>query len=208
MANSRQQFDEYSLRIVQRYDSEYAAEFLSKRMTLTLEWELAFSGCNGKTPNRHVAGMSEGMLPPLEQLFPVNTFKLGFTTFSHSGSPASTTNELKIISVPLADLPLGIHRITHSLTHDVVCPPPSLCPSSNDPRLAWEAKYPKGSCSPNTEIPGGMGFYFGGPKEFAALLEQGASEAIFSYRVMFEKNWNWVKGGKLPGMCACLRSVS
>jgi hypothetical protein len=53
-----------------------------------------------------------------------------------------------------------------------------------------------------------MGFYFGGPKEIVALLEQGATEAAFGYRVMFEKGWDWVKGGKLPGMCASLRSGS
>lgn len=87
-----------------------------------------------------------------------------------------------------------------SLTQEVVCPPPSLHPSSDDPQLAWEARYPKGSCSPTTEIPGGLGFYLGGPKEILSLLDQGAKEAVFGYRVMFEKGWEWVKGGKLPGM--------
>jgi len=141
------------------------------------------------------------ILPPLAQLFPISSSKLAFTTFSHSESTASIT-ELNIISVPLADSHLGIHRITRSLTHEVVRPPPSLHPSSNDPQLSWEAKYPKGSCSPNTEIPGGMGFYLGGPKEIEASLEQSATEAVFGYRVMFEDGWDWVKGGKLPGICA------
>ncbi|KAG0694767.1 polysaccharide lyase family 14 protein [Suillus ampliporus] len=137
------------------------------------------------------------MSSPLAQLLPISTFKLGFTTFSLS--PASLA-ELNVISVPLADSSLGVHKITRSLTHEVVRPPPSIHPSSNDPRLAWESKYPKGSCSPKTDIPGGLGFYFGGPKEFAASLQEGAKEAVFGYRVMFEKGWEWVKGGKLPGM--------
>src|SRR5258708_3272879 len=89
------------------------------------------------------------MLPPLAHLFPISTFKPGFTTFSPS--PASIA-ELNVISVSLADSALGIHKITRSLTHEVVCPPLSLHPSSNDPQFAWEAKYPRGSCSPKTEI--------------------------------------------------------
>ena len=156
------------------------------------------------------AGMSQAtlvVLPPMAQLLPVSNFKLGFTTFSHSGSSASIT-ELNILSVPLADSALGIHKITRSLTHEIVRPPPPLHPSPDDPKLAWEARYPAGSCSPKSKIPGGMGFYFGGPKEIVALLEQGATEATFGYRVMFEKGWDWVKGGKLPGMCASLRSGS
>jgi hypothetical protein len=51
-----------------------------------------------------------------------------------------------------------------------------------------------------------LGFYLAGPKEIASLLDQGAKEAVFGYRVMFEKGWEWVKGGKLPGMCAYTRS--
>jgi hypothetical protein len=135
------------------------------------------------------------MFSPLSHIFPISSFQLGFTTFS-------PIVELDIISVPLADSPLGVHKITRSLTHEVVRPPPSLYPSSDDPQFAWEAKYPKGSCSPTTEIPGGLGFYLGGPKEIVSLLDQGAKEAAFGYRIMFEKGWDWVKGGKLPGICA------
>ncbi|KAG1819444.1 polysaccharide lyase family 14 protein [Suillus variegatus] len=136
------------------------------------------------------------MLSPWSQLFPISSFHLGFTTFSPS--PASIDGH-HVISVRLADSPLGIHKITRSLTHEVVCPPPSLHSSSDDPQLAWQARYPKGSCSPKTEIPGGFGFYLGGPKEIVSLLE-GAKEVVFGYRVMFEKGWEWVKGGKLPGI--------
>lgn len=143
------------------------------------------------------------MLSPWLQLFPISNFQLGFTTLSPS--PASIAKP-DVILVPLADSPLGVHKIMRSLTHEVVCPPPSLHPSSDDPQLAWEAKYPKGSCSPKTKIPGGLGFYLGGPKEIVSLLDQSAKEAVFGYRVMFEKGWEWVKGGKLPGMCAHPRS--
>ena len=69
------------------------------------------------------------------------------------------------------------------------------------PKTAWEAFYAKGSISPKTEKPGGMGFYLSGPPDFAKVLDKGATEAMFSYRVMFQHDWEWVKGGKLPGTC-------
>jgi predicted Zn-dependent protease with MMP-like domain len=29
----------------------------------------------------------------------------------------------------------------------------------------------------------------------------GVPEAIFSYRMMLQDEWEWVKGGKIPGVC-------
>jgi hypothetical protein len=66
--------------------------------------------------------------------------------------------------------------------------------------VAWEAFYPEGSINPSATIPGGFTFYLKGPLDFAKRLES-ATEALFSYRVMFEEEWEWVKGGKLPGLC-------
>lgn len=43
-----------------------------------------------------------------------------------------------------------------------------------------------------------------GPKAFEQTIErQEAIEVICGYEVMFEKGFQWVKGGKLPGICAC-----
>ncbi|KAF9222314.1 polysaccharide lyase family 14 protein [Gyrodon lividus] len=130
-----------------------------------------------------------------DALFPIQSFKLGFTT-------CSTAPALPHLSiVPLDDATLGIHKNTGKLKHDVVRPPPPIRPSLHpQPERAWEARYFRGSCSPKTEIPGGLGFYLAGPKDIAKALEGGAKEVIFSYRMMLEKDWEWVKGGKLPGM--------
>ena len=54
--------------------------------------------------------------------------------------------------------------------------------------------------NPSGSIPGGFGPYLSGPTAFAKRLET-AKEAIFSYRLMLQKDWEWVKGGKLPGIC-------
>ncbi|KAH7883456.1 polysaccharide lyase family 14 protein [Phlebopus sp. FC_14] len=132
---------------------------------------------------------------PDPALFPIPDFKLGFTT-------CVTAPALPHLStVPLNDSVLGIHKNTGTLKHDVVFPPPPIRPSPHpEPQQAWEARYPRGSCSPKTEIPGGLGFYLAGPTDISKALEGGAQEAVFSYRMMLDKEWEWVKGGKLPGM--------
>ncbi|KAI5987349.1 polysaccharide lyase family 14 protein [Pisolithus orientalis] len=129
-----------------------------------------------------------------DTLFPIQDFVLGFTTCP--SAPALPN----LMNATLSDSALGIHKNTGKLTHNVVCPPPPIRPSSHpEPQLAWEARYPKGSCSPKTPLPGGLGFYLAGPKTFSNALERGAGEAVFSYRMMLQKDWEWVKGGKLPG---------
>lgn len=130
-----------------------------------------------------------------DPLFPLQDFALGFTTCTS----APALPNLKTVSLS-PDAALCVHKNTKDLTHNIVHPPDPIRPSTHpEPRLAWEACYPKGSCSPKTEIPGGLRFYLNGPKEFSSALEKGAQEAVFSYRVMFAKDWEWVKGGKLPG---------
>ncbi|KAJ7213984.1 hypothetical protein GGX14DRAFT_444723 [Mycena pura] len=76
------------------------------------------------------------------------------------------------------------------------------------PPRAWEVFYQKGSINPRSQptapIPGGFGFYLAGPTPFrvAAKLSSGtgAVHVVLSYRVMLQEGWEWVKGGKLPGI--------
>lgn len=53
--------------------------------------------------------------------------------------------------------------------------------------------YPKNSCSPSSAINGGFQFY-ASPAVFPS------KKVKFQYKVMFPKKFNWVKGGKLPGI--------
>lgn len=56
-----------------------------------------------------------------------------------------------------------------------------------------KATYPEGSYIPSSPFSGGFQFY-AQPKVFP-------SQSIrFSYKVMFPSGFNWVKGGKLPGL--------
>ena len=129
-------------------------------------------------------------------LIPIEDFQSGFTT-------CSALRLDKVIYVPLNDNELGVHKISSRTSHKLVTPPPinpdlSGLPS---PTLAWEAFYPKGSINPSAPIPGGFGLYLSGPTSFAECLNDGAQEVVLSYRMMLEDGWEWVKGGKLPGIC-------
>ena len=103
--------------------------------------------------------------------------------------------------LPLDDRELQVHKVTASTSHPLVSPPANGAGSSGQ-NAAWEAFYPKGSINPQNPIPGGFGFYLSGPPEFQASLAT-ANEVLFSYSVMFDEEWDFVKGGKLPGICKC-----
>lgn len=114
-----------------------------------------------------------------------------WTTCTQIGRP-----EVEIL--PLGDHELHAHRASPSPAHPVVTPPRGSGPGA--PSVAWEASYPEKSIDPKSSKPGGFGFYLSGPPEFYAGLRT-AKEALISYSVMFEKEWDFVKGGKLPGIC-------
>ncbi|KAG6901269.1 hypothetical protein C0995_014358 [Termitomyces sp. Mi166 len=138
-------------------------------------------------------------------LLPVDKFKQAFTTSDYYKHYPSIQN------VPLNDEALGVHKVSSRTTHKLVTPPPSLHESTHGhgaPEIAWEAFYPKGSINPASESPGGFGFHLSGPKEFAVALAHGATEAVFGYRMMLQPDWEWVKGGKLPGVFGGIGDLS
>ncbi|EIN10588.1 hypothetical protein PUNSTDRAFT_64709 [Punctularia strigosozonata HHB-11173 SS5] len=120
-------------------------------------------------------------------LFPINTERItcGFTTHT-ADLPAA----VKVVN--LSDQDLGVHKVTSRTPHNIVYVPRKAVP-------AYEAFYPEGSVNPAGPVPGGFGFYVAGPTSFATELAH-AKEAVLSYSVMFEKEWRWAKGGKLPGI--------
>ncbi|KAF7348203.1 Polysaccharide lyase family 14 protein [Mycena sanguinolenta] len=128
-------------------------------------------------------------------LIPVDTFQSGFTACTSLTLP-------NVDPVALKDEELGIHRISSRTNHTLVVPPPAEGSDADwpEPPLAWEAFYPKGSINPTAPIPGGFGFYLSGPPNFSSRLESGATHAILSYRMMLQSDWEWVKGGKFPGI--------
>lgn len=107
----------------------------------------------------------------------------------------------------LDDRKLQVHKVTSSTSHHLVSPPSGVGSTVPNPNVAWEAFYPKGSINPQGPVPGGFGFYLAGPLGFQAGLKT-ANEVLFSYSVMLDKEWDFVKGGKLPGICECGAIIS
>jgi hypothetical protein len=118
----------------------------------------------------------------------------------HAWTTCSKVDDPVVEKFLLDDHTLGAHKVASSTSHHLVFPPSGVGPAA--PSAAWEAFYPKGSINPKNSIPGGFGFYLSGPPEFRAGLKT-AKEVLFSYSVMFDKEWDFVKGGKLPGICEC-----
>ncbi|KDR72249.1 hypothetical protein GALMADRAFT_229073 [Galerina marginata CBS 339.88] len=134
--------------------------------------------------------MEEKKVLDISHLIPKSDFTSGFTT-------CELIEHARLELVLLDDGQLGVHKVSSGTTHRILNPPTPL--SSVAPKVAWEALYPKGSVNPTGEIPGGFGFYMSGPSAFRKQLET-ASEVIYSYRLMLQDGWEWVKGGKLPGV--------
>lgn len=143
-----------------------------------------------KMPNNPT--VSDSFFPPLDD--------------DHTYEDAWTTSAfLDLPSVQFMDISdndaLGVHRVNRQLTHCVVSLPSPPNGDSRE-RKAWEAFYPKGSANPRGEIPGGFGFYMHGPEAFAKrLASEDVVEMAIGYSVLFPRDWEWVKGGKLPGIC-------
>lgn len=135
----------------------------------------------------------EDVFIPMDNfLFPNNhSYKLAWTT-----SPLVSLSEVEFVD--LSDEALGVHRIDRRRPQIEVVPAPHS--PAGALHRAWLSSYPKGSINPNGDIPGGVGFYLSGPNRFRERLVD-AKEVIFGYSVLFESDWEWVKGGKLPGIC-------
>ncbi|TFK22696.1 alginate lyase [Coprinopsis marcescibilis] len=74
---------------------------------------------------------------------------------------------------------------------------PIIFTNAPDGKLALKMHYPKGSYKPSAEIPGGISFYSHGPSSFDFTR---AKETTFGYSIYFPSGFEWVKGGKLPGL--------
>ncbi|KAF8060659.1 polysaccharide lyase family 14 protein [Lyophyllum atratum] len=64
-------------------------------------------------------------------------------------------------------------------------------------KTTLKAHYPKGSYKPSASPQGGISFYAPGPSSVDLSV---AKEATFGYSVMFPAGFEFVKGGKLPGI--------
>ncbi|CDO71910.1 Polysaccharide Lyase Family 14 protein [Trametes cinnabarina] len=92
-------------------------------------------------------------------------------------------------SSPLSDATFRPHNQITALSHAYVKAP--------DGRLSMKAHFPAGSYTFTHTPPGGVSFYAPGP---ASVDLSTAKEATLGYTVYFPSGFDFVKGGKLPGL--------
>ncbi|KAJ3487085.1 hypothetical protein NLI96_g3771 [Meripilus lineatus] len=92
-------------------------------------------------------------------------------------------------ALPLADSTFRPIKVIKALSHDYVAAP--------DGRLSMRAIYPNGSYTFSHTPQGGFSFYAPGP---ANVVLTTAKEATFSYTAYFPSGFDFVKGGKVPGL--------
>ena len=114
----------------------------------------------------------------LEQLLPI------------ANSVASWTTSPSAEALPLNDATFRPTKEIKSLSHNYVNAP--------DGKKSMQAHYPKGSFTFGNKPQGGFSFYAPGPQNVDLST---AKEATFGYSVFFPENFDFVKGGKLPGIC-------
>ncbi|KAL4254391.1 Alginate lyase [Abortiporus biennis] len=113
-------------------------------------------------------------------LFPVSPQQLYWTT--------STTVSGATVS-PLSDATFRPHNQISALKHPYVNAP--------DGRLSMQAHYPAGSYNFQNSPQGGFSFYAPGPSNVDLTT---AKEVTFGYTAFFPSGFNFVKGGKVPGL--------
>lgn len=101
-----------------------------------------------------------------------------------------TTSTTLSGALPLADSTFRPHNQISALTHSYVDAP--------DGRLSMQAIYPEGSYTFSHDPQGGFSFYAPGP---ASVDLTTAKEATFGYTAYFPSGFDFVKGGKVPGLC-------
>lgn len=133
----------------------------------------------------------------LAELFPVPV-KYGWTTSQPSNQDktiiAKQRKDLsKVHTERLDDGHLGVHHVSIGTTHKRF--------QLADGTRVWEAFYVNGSYTPSGPVRGGFGLYLGGPKGKWKQFVDLHSQITMSYAVYFEEGFDFVKGGKLPGLC-------
>ena len=94
-------------------------------------------------------------------------------------------------SLPLSDDTFRPFKLIKALTHNYTTAPDGV--------LSMQAHYPAGSFTFGNSPQGGFSFYAPGPENVNLTT---AKEATFGYSVYFPAGFQFVKGGKLPGLCA------
>ncbi|PIL33037.1 hypothetical protein GSI_04486 [Ganoderma sinense ZZ0214-1] len=109
--------------------------------------------------------------------------------FPISNSPSWSVSKQVSNALPFTDATLNITKLINGFTHKIVKAPDGV--------TSIESSYPKGSFNPSHTPKGGISFYAAGPKKVDLTTAQ---EVTLSYSVFFPDGFDFVKGGKLPGL--------
>ncbi|KAA1477666.1 hypothetical protein DENSPDRAFT_844847 [Dentipellis sp. KUC8613] len=107
------------------------------------------------------------------------------------GSSSWTTASDLSGAIPLSDATFRPTKLIKSLSHTYMQSP------GPDSKLSMQAKYPEGSWTYDHDPAGGLSFYAPGPEDVDLST---AKEVTFGYAIMFENDFEWKKGGKIPGL--------
>jgi len=106
-----------------------------------------------------------------------------------------TTSEFFRKALPIDDETFRSVKILENTTRRVLEAPDGV--------VSLEGFYPNGSYTFTHDPRGGFSFYAPGPEDVDLTT---AKEATFAYTVLFPEGYEWVKGGKLPGLCTYMHS--
>ena len=129
-------------------------------------------------------GSNNASAPSSKTLFPVSS--------NDSWSVSSQVQH----ALPFDDATLRPTKEAHDFSHPYVNAPDGV--------YSIKAFYPKGSYNPSGTPRGGLSFYAPGPVSVDLTT---AKEATLSYSVLFEDGFDFVMGGKLPGLCTYRESL-
>ena len=107
-----------------------------------------------------------------------------------------TTSEFFRKALPIDDETFRSVKILENTTRRVLEAPDGV--------VSLEGFYPNGSYTFTHNPRGGFSFYAPGPEDVDLTT---AKEATFAYTVLFPEGYEWVKGGKLPGLCTYIRTL-
>jgi len=100
-----------------------------------------------------------------------------------------TTSQASDHALPLSDDTLHPFKVAHGVTHNYTNAPDGV--------YSMKAHYPAGSYNFEGTPRGGFSFYAPGPDSLDMTT---AKEITYGYTVLFPQGFNFVKGGKLPGL--------
>ncbi|OBZ75556.1 hypothetical protein A0H81_04917 [Grifola frondosa] len=127
---------------------------------------------------------------------PASSTQASSTHASSTSAPDSsswTTSSAATNALSLSDNTLRPFKLISALSHNYVTAP--------DGKQSMQAHYPAGSYTFGHSPQGGFSFYAPGPSSVDLTT---AKEATLGYSVYFPANFDFVKGGKLPGLYGVL----